>query len=178
MFDLWLLKRNKNLPRSICSCQENRKFLKISLKKLKVFENLPGKIEILLTRIHDSPDFKPDSRRCTYVIYIYLCVYVCVCIGRRVCVGLGVWVCVCSEQLRMMNTLTCLPFLRRPLWKSLTHIFTKHKFRSLNRRNARNEANSKQCSTRAALFIGNTEVPFSLPILRPRLTYHAPMDTV
>src|SRR6218665_381521 len=30
------------------------------LKKSKFFKNLPGKIEILLTRIHEPPDFKPD----------------------------------------------------------------------------------------------------------------------
>jgi len=35
-------------------------FVKLPEKKSKFLWNLAGKIEILLTQIHDSPDFKPD----------------------------------------------------------------------------------------------------------------------
>src|SRR6218665_1722711 len=35
-------------------------------EKLKFFGNLPVEIEIFLTRIHDPPYFKLDSRRCCY----------------------------------------------------------------------------------------------------------------
>jgi len=41
-------------------CLENRNVLQNCRKKSKFFENLPGEIEVLLTRIHGPPDFKPD----------------------------------------------------------------------------------------------------------------------
>ena len=42
---------------------KNRNFLWNCLKKWKFLRNLPGEIKILLTRIHDPTDFKPDWRR-------------------------------------------------------------------------------------------------------------------
>jgi len=44
-------------------CLKKSNFLVKLPEESKFFGNLPGKIEICLTRIHDPPDFKPDLRR-------------------------------------------------------------------------------------------------------------------
>ena len=69
---LFLIVRKKsksfeNLPEKIEIFQKiSWKYRNLSwncLKKSKFIGNLPRKIDILLTRIHDPPDFKPDWRR-------------------------------------------------------------------------------------------------------------------
>ena len=64
----WLLKRNRIICLEVAVNGQflpgnSNFFLKLS-EKTEPFGNLPGKIEIFLTRFHDPPDFKPDWRRC------------------------------------------------------------------------------------------------------------------